>query len=178
MAVVTAACLGLRSCAVPTNYLSFGADPCSGTAKNLAASVTCTGNGTCCVVHHLKGRYPLPPPPSYFPAVICGYVLEHQTLSLSCANFGAGVVMTSVLFASFGRPTGSCPNGFTATSSCHAANSSVATVNATCLGRSSCSLLAEPTTFGNYDPCYGLGKMLAVMAVCGNSTGRGEILEA
>ncbi len=107
-------------------------------------------------------------------AAICGIAAERRTLSMSCAVFGASAVMTSIAFASFGTPIGSCPNGFLYSSACNAANATLAVVNATCIGKASCSMLAEKALFGGFDPCYGLSKSLAVVAVCGNATGARE----
>ncbi len=47
MAVVRAACLGQRACAIPTSLMTFGVgDPCVGRAKDLAIVATCSGGTT------------------------------------------------------------------------------------------------------------------------------------
>ena len=112
---------------------------------------------------------------------------------MSCASYGSGAVMTKVLFASFGRPFGLCPNGFLYNSACHA-STTMAVVNASCVGLAACSIVVDSVATGEKflgrsdthlnlrgasftcafrraDPCVGLGKFLAVVAVCGNVTG-------
>ena len=49
-------------------------------------------------------------------------------------------IITRVLFQSYGNPTGSCPSGPFALGSCPGAAGNGATVNASCLGRNSCSI--------------------------------------
>jgi glucose/arabinose dehydrogenase len=88
----------------------------------------------------------------------CAAQNENGALSLSC---GAGNVLRSVQFASYGTPSGSC--GAYTQSSCHAA-SSRSVVESACLGRASCSVAANNATFG--DPCVGTLKRLYVQATC------------
>ena len=64
---------------------------------------------------------------------------------------------TGVCYASFGTPTGACPS--LAYSACNS-NRSVALVAAACVGKSSCSVLADDAAFG--DPCPNVVKRLAV----------------
>jgi hypothetical protein len=64
-----------------------------------------------------------------------------------------------VRFASFGTPTGSCATTLAVDPACNA-NTSVAVVTAACVGKSSCSVLAEDTVFG--DPCPNVPKSLAI----------------
>jgi hypothetical protein len=72
---------------------------------------------------------------------------------------GQGLFFSSIQFASYGTPNGSCP-GYS-TSGCHA-QSSVAIVQSACLGQGSCLLNADNGIFG--DPCVGQGKWLYVSA--------------
>lgn len=78
-------------------------------------------------------------------------------LTLQCAS---GQIAT-VDFASYGTPTGSC--GDWHAGACAAANSS-AIITAACLGRTSCSIWPNTSTFG--DPCFGTAKELAVQFTC------------
>jgi hypothetical protein len=87
---------------------------------------------------------------------------QDNTLTLSCP---AGQTITTINFASYGTPTGSCPN-FQA-GSCHASNSK-SFVEAACLYEQSCSLLAVNAVFG--DPCSGTKKKLAVAYTCSDET--------
>ena len=80
-------------------------------------------------------------------------------LSLACSD--AGSVVSAVSFASYGTPTGAC--GSWALGACNAANST-AVVEAACLGRQSCVVWPNTTTFG--DPCFGTPKQLAVQLAC------------
>ncbi len=89
-------------------------------------------------------------------SVVCGTVNEGSTLTL---NAPSGNVFSSVDFASYGTPTGSC--GSFAQSTCHAATS-LAVVQAAALGNATFSVTANNTTFG--DPCSGTFKRLNVSA--------------
>jgi hypothetical protein len=91
-------------------------------------------------------------------ASVCGTASENESVSLMCP---AGQVMSAVVFASYGTPSGSC--GSYATGTCDAA-SSVTVVEALCLGRTSCSIPATNAAFG--DPCNGSEKSLSVEARC------------
>lgn len=86
---------------------------------------------------------------------VCGTANENSNLTL---NAGAGRVLTDVVYASYGTPTGSCA-GFT-NSSCHA---SVSTdrVRTAFQGRVSASYGATNGNFG--DPCSGTAKRLSVI---------------
>jgi hypothetical protein len=136
---VEAACLNKQSCTVGANNGAFG-DPCVGTYKKLAVAYSCVSpNAAKCV----QGN-------------------EGSTVALSCPS---GQVINSIAFASYGTPTGSCPN-FVA-SSCHA-SSSKSKVEAACLSKQSCTVGANNGVFG--DPCGGTFKKLAVAYSCGGST--------
>ena len=90
----------------------------------------------------------------------CGEEDEGNTLSLECVE--AGATVASIVFASYGTPTGSCPN-FSA-GSCAAPNS-LATVQAACVGKHACSIDVSNEVFGG-DPCAGTSKRLRVVAHC------------
>ena len=81
-------------------------------------------------------------------AGFCGVASWPDSLALSCATPGA--VISSVDFASYGRPLGVC-GSFAINASCHAANSSEI-LAAACVGRASCNVTADTDVFG--DPCY------------------------
>ena len=95
----------------------------------------------------------------------CGTVAENGNLELDCP----GGLFTGVAFASFGTPSGTCPN--LAKGSCDAA-SSVDVVTKLCVGKSSCSIGATNGNFGG-DPCEGTAKSLAVRLTgqCGQPLG-------
>jgi hypothetical protein len=103
---------------------------------------------------------PTPTPgPTPTPELSCATVDENQNIVLTCP---AGQVITSVDFASYGTPGGSC--GSFTTGSCNASNS-VSVVSGACNGKNSCSLIANNNIFG--DPCYGTVKKLAAQVACG-----------
>eukprot|EP01041_Mallomonas_annulata_P003055 gene3055-5988_t len=83
---------------------------------------------------------------------VCGTVANNATaLTLTAPS---GYIMGAALFASFGTPTGLCPN-FTKSSACHAA-ASTTTVNSYCSGKTTCTLDPAVTTFSTMfggDPC-------------------------
>jgi hypothetical protein len=86
MAVVRAACLGQRACAIPASLMTFGVgDPCVGRPKDLAVVATCggstagtTGGGGSCAVNKTAC-----PPPRWPPQ-------WNLTLS-TCVQPGSGV---------------------------------------------------------------------------------------
>ncbi|KAJ0959700.1 hypothetical protein J5N97_000644 [Dioscorea zingiberensis] len=65
-------------------------------------------------------------------------------------------------FASYGSPTGDCPNY--SVGSCHS-NSSKTVVEEVCLGKRRCSISVSVSRFGG-DPCPGTSKSLLVAASC------------
>lgn len=94
----------------------------------------------------------------------CALAPENAIMNLTCqGRNGQMGAFTQVLFASFGTPSGNCPN-FT-TGSCNSPNS-VSVVSAACIGKSSCSIPATNTNFGG-DPCVNTLKQLAV-SLAGN----------
>jgi hypothetical protein len=89
---------------------------------------------------------------------ICGIVNEGQNLTLTAP---VGQVITSINFASYGTPTGTCASNNLVISSCHS-NNSRSQVEALALGNNSFTIAATNTVFG--DPCSGTVKKLAVIA--------------
>ena len=83
---------------------------------------------------------------------------RHDGLKLSCGEEG---VISEVLFASFGNPTGIC--GYYKTGSCHAENS-VAVVENVCLGEQNCHVPSDGDFWG--DVCPGVTKWLSVAVQC------------
>ncbi|BFG15416.1 hypothetical protein CerSpe_016900 [Prunus speciosa] len=82
-------------------------------------------------------------------------------MHLQCQD---GMMITSIEFASYGTPQGSCQSF--ARGNCHAANS-LSIVSEGCLGKNSCSIGISNLIFGS-DPCRGVIKRLAVEARCGS----------
>jgi hypothetical protein len=88
-------------------------------------------------------------------------VPQGKTASLACPDGG---VIDKLLFAHYGAPsTGTCENGFTNTG-CKASSSNTV-VNRACLGKQSCQVSVDSTTFGG-DPCDGTSNSLTVQVVC------------
>lgn len=90
---------------------------------------------------------------------ICGTANENGSVTLTAP---AGTVFTSIDFASYGSPTGSC--GSFATGGCHASNS-VTKVGTYLLGNNSATIPATNAVFG--DPCSGTVKKLYIQASYG-----------
>ncbi|KAI4345367.1 hypothetical protein L6164_012497 [Bauhinia variegata] len=86
---------------------------------------------------------------------------DHTTpeMNLHCEN---GDIISSISFASYGTPRGSCQSF--SRGNCHAP-SSLSIVSKACQGKSSCSVKISNTRFGG-DPCRGVIKTLAVEAIC------------
>jgi hypothetical protein len=87
---------------------------------------------------------------------ICGTAAENGSVTLTAP---AGAVITSIDFASYGTPTGSCGNF--ALGTCNASNS-VSKVSAVALGQNSVTIPATNAFFG--DPCGGTVKRLYIQA--------------
>ena len=100
------------------------------------------------------------------PGPICAVVDEGFQLSLTCPDTS---VVTGIVYASYGTPTGSCGNYMT--SNCDS-TTSVSEVEAACIGNNSCTVNATNAVFG--DPCGGTYKRLYVEATCGNC-GNGSV---
>ncbi|XP_057415650.1 beta-galactosidase 9 [Lotus japonicus] len=80
-------------------------------------------------------------------------------LHLRCQD---GRIISSITFASYGNPEGSCQSF--SRGNCHAP-SSMAIVSKACQGKRSCSIKISDTIFGG-DPCQGVMKTLSVEARC------------
>lgn len=80
-------------------------------------------------------------------------------LHLQCDD---GHQISSIEFASYGTPAGSCQSF--STGNCHAPNS-LSMVSQACQGKNSCSIGVSNAVFG-VDPCRGIVKTLAVEARC------------
>ena len=102
---------------------------------------------------------PSPPIPPTGPTW-CGVVPENSNLELVCWN---NTVIEDVAFASFGTPTGSCPDKLVK-GSCDA-STSLAVVKKACVGKTSCTVPATNDEFGG-DPCYDTAKSLGVQLQC------------
>ncbi|PRQ33629.1 putative glycosidase [Rosa chinensis] len=80
-------------------------------------------------------------------------------LSLECPF--PNQVISSIKFASYGRPSGTC--GSFSHGSCRS-RSALSIVQKACIGSKSCSIEVSTNTFG--DPCKGVAKSLAVEVSC------------
>lgn len=113
---------------------------------------------------------------------VCGFISEEHpspvkrwqktiTESVELENTGKpsvhlqcpeGSQISSIKFASFGSPQGSC--GAFQKGSCHGIQSS-SIVEKECVGQKFCSVMLSVEKFGE-DPCPGTSKSLAVEALC------------
>jgi hypothetical protein len=96
-----------------------------------------------------------------------GTLGEWADTTVTCAG---GRVVTTINFASFGTPTGTC--GSYATSACHDVTST-SVVAAQCLGQTTCAVQASVNNFD--DPCAGTPKYLYIQATCATPTPPGVI---
>ncbi|HJX62889.1 MAG TPA: PA14 domain-containing protein, partial [Polyangia bacterium] len=97
---------------------------------------------------------------------VCRTANQGGTITLACPS---GQIISSVGFASYGTPSGSC-GAFTA-GTCNASRS-VSVVSSACIGKSTCRVSANKSTFG--DPCVGTAKRLYAQVTCaGATTGTG-----
>ncbi|PON34329.1 Glycoside hydrolase [Parasponia andersonii] len=87
-------------------------------------------------------------------------------MQLRCQD---GYKISSIEFASYGTPQGSCQKF--SIGKCHASNS-LSVVSEACLGRNSCSVEISNLVFGG-DPCRRIIKTLAVEAICSSSSNVG-----
>jgi hypothetical protein len=125
-----------------------------GTAGAGTAGAGTAGAGTAGAANGGAGGGGIPP------GTACGIADEGYALNLACSGTS---VVTEIVYASYGTPTGSC--GSYATSDCDSATS-VSQVEAACLGNNNCTLDATNSVFG--DPCGGTYKHLYVQATCSN----------
>ncbi|KAL4650070.1 hypothetical protein ACB092_01G060500 [Castanea dentata] len=92
-------------------------------------------------------------------------MLHQAKVHLRCA---VGESISTIKFASFGTPSGTC--GSFQKGTCHAPNS-LEVVKKKCMGQESCLVTISNTTFGA-DPCPAMLKRLSVEATCSSvSTG-------
>lgn len=140
LSIATSGCVGATSCVFPTGPGSGLSDPCTGTPKRTTVKANCS----------------LAP---VNPSTSCAQVVDSS--SFVVINCGTRVI-SAVLFASWGVPSGSCNAGFTP-GTCHAPFLGAAT--STCVGQSSCTLGAG-TYVGLADPCAGADKATTVLAQC------------
>ncbi|KAJ6865681.1 Gal-Lectin domain-containing protein [Populus alba x Populus x berolinensis] len=89
-------------------------------------------------------------------------------MHLKCQD---GHIMSSIEFASYGTPNGSCQKF--SRGNCHASNSS-SVVTEACQGKNKCDIAISNAVFG--DPCRGVIKTLAVEARCISSSNIGYSL--
>ena len=107
---------------------------------------------------------PAPPPPQ---VKTCALELEKDkfqsnttgSVTLDC---GPGATISSVKFADWGTPDGSCATGFSVNTSC--SRNSTAIVEQRCVGKEKCLLSADRKMFG--DICLYVPKRLAVDVAC------------
>lgn len=111
----------------------------------------------------------VPPPAPLPPVSTCGENKEAPSPAYNYVQVGCEVntTISTILFADFGTPTGSCGSTvFAVDPSCSAANSS-SIVQDQCLGKRNCSVAADIRVFG--DPCEGTPKKLAINVTCSSS---------
>eukprot|EP00054_Salpingoeca_dolichothecata_P025500 m.179111 g.179111 ORF g.179111 m.179111 type:complete len:1109 (+) comp25377_c0_seq1:111-3437(+) len=82
-------------------------------------------------------------------------------LNLTCQP-GSGVI-SNITFAAYGTPFGDSCSSFAHDPKCDAPTA-MSVVKALCLGKSSCQIYANTTTFGGHDPCVDVLKRLSVAA--------------
>ena len=141
-AVVEGRCLGTQVCTVPVDHALFGADPCVGQYKSLAAEVACAVP-QCDVVSE-------------------NWPKESTAVVVGCAG---GRAISAVLDAAFGVVVGNCSAGFSMPR-CHADPVVVrSVVAARCVGKANCTVPADDRLYGK-DPCAGTVKQLAVRVRC------------
>lgn len=106
---------------------------------------------------------------------ICGVATARGTDTLLLRCGADGGVISSISFASYGTPSGSCASGFSANSSCNWPGTP-AWAAAACVNKSECILSADGRSGGVPDPCEGVLKSLAVAATCSGAPGGGSAL--
>jgi hypothetical protein len=160
---VQSLCLNKPSCSVESDNSVFG-DPCSGIGKKLAIVYTCSGGSVDNCPNDPNKTEPglcgcgVPEGTCSGGTKKCAQADEFTKASLSCPS---GQTINAISFASWGTPSGTCPNFVKGT--CHAATSQ-SKVQSLCLNKQSCIVKARNAVFG--DPCSGVGKKLAVVYTC------------
>jgi len=123
-------------------------------------SMACSTNPSCPTAFRLTPTIA----PSVYAVCPCGDATacatgnEGAATTVTCP---AGSVITSIAYASYGLPTGSC--GSFTNGTCHSATSQLM-VEQRCLGKTTCTVNATNEVFG--DPCFGAGKRLYIQASC------------
>jgi len=97
--------------------------------------------------------------------LVCGISSENSVLVLTCPH---GQAFSSIVFASYGTPSGISCSTFQVSTDCHA-STSLAVVQSLCLNLTSCSISVSNDVF-KLDPCLGTAKHLSVSAECSDST--------
>lgn len=171
----------------PVGWMTSGFKPGAGWAPAVAASVSSTQLAQLTPkmqppievepplsVVSIKSVAPNPapappgPPPPTGPPATCVDVSEDQEANIGCP---AGEVISSIDFASFGSPTGSCSSGFHPSATCNS-NHSMAVITALCVGKASCKVPASCSTFHEQKQpqngafCWDVVKHLAVKVSC------------
>ncbi|XP_057766259.1 beta-galactosidase 9 isoform X2 [Salvia miltiorrhiza] len=100
------------------------------------------------------------------PETINGTVLLNHMAPELYLHCDAGNTISSIKFASYGTPQGSCQNF--SRGDCHAPNS-YAVLSQACLGRQNCWINISNDAFGG-DPCHGVVKTLSVEMKCSPSS--------
>ncbi len=99
---------------------------------------------------------------------VCDTAEEAATVHLECPT---GLVISDVVFASYGTPMGTACGSFSQ-GECHAA-ASTSVVSALCKGKNSCTVQASNGAFG--DPCNSTVKSLAVEVSCAETAVLGTL---
>jgi len=81
--------------------------------------------------------------------MICGSAPEGYVVSLDCSSIGSEGVIEEITFASYGTPRGTC-GAYGYNTSCHA-TASKKSVEFQCLGKKSCSFLANADILGDVE---------------------------
>ncbi|KAL8119871.1 hypothetical protein AgCh_017114 [Apium graveolens] len=89
----------------------------------------------------------------------CGSAYEHKTMELSCQ----GRSISQIKFASFGNPTGTC--GSFTKGTCEGSKDAISILQKACVGKETCSLVANENIFGPTS-CDNASKKLLVEATC------------
>jgi len=89
-----------------------------------------------------------------------------QSIAMHASCQLPGSFINTLIFSSYGNPSGSCADFKMGT--CNALNSS-SIVSSSCVGNSECTVFPNTSTFG--DPCYGTPKVLAVAMTCSSGAG-------
>ncbi|KAH7835225.1 hypothetical protein Vadar_024108 [Vaccinium darrowii] len=96
------------------------------------------------------------------PDFLNGKISVNEMIAKMHLQCDDGHKISSIQFASYGTPRGSCQKF--SKGNCHSPNS-LSVVSEACVGRNSCSVGISNTVFGD-DPCHGTVKTLAVEARC------------